>query len=937
MVVIEEICCELEDNPGEGDELALEDNPGEGDDVPSGADDGLQLEDNLPSSAAAAADFFEDGEEVWEIPYAESDREALLQDEVLEVRLFRKGEERLGLVLDATNVVVALREGTPAAQSAQIFVGDTVLAVQGVACSAERRVAQLLRELPDAAVYAFTVRRALSLESRMGAIASEVVDHGPLLTPEEQERQLEREVENRHKMREEIAKSDDVSAEEKAALQQHLAPRNLHESKYMSANSEPSPAAKKQMEAMWHRQARSHLANRFSAAEMLKDEGNDKFSEGQYQEALEEYDYALELFKYEMANLCRDQEAAELGDHKRGLGSDDLPAINKLRVPCLLNSAACHLKLGSPKNLTKALECCAEVLQTGPPAAQRAKAHFRVGQAHFALQNYREAWTALVQAQELNASSREVRQLLAKVSYELKQLKVAERESREGMMGTELNHKQIFKLEKVSYAQKLAMLRKLLPAEGEVRPGGAPEMPRGKLEALLELVAAKGWSNMGGEDQMRFAALWSAAQPRLGTSEVRDGRDAGVYPPRDEERIFGQNLPTALMSKPFPQAWSWLSPSQKQYARRQAGTGRASRIRRPAPGASGQAPPRPPRPTGLARSTPHPPTARCHPSPTHRDWARSTRHGRADSPTFPNAPTERCSPHPSRASRRLARGLALTIWKRGAEDLDPKERRLCEGLELLSMSTHTAPHHARPLCGGGAQLILSAARAHLWPFPPPTLRAQRAVMGAEMGAAELRAVNGWARRPLSAGEVGILASNRACWQHALDAGWEWSLVLEDDAAVSLSGGALQLLAMLPELVAAAQQAEPEWQLLCLTPHGLEPFYDMCTPEHIPSLYGEAAPSWARKPKTLGDSGWRRVGPTFHAFGWIYRAPLMKQLVGAWKSQAPPLNPLDVWVWEVMATNGVLGKALAPLAPLVGTRDTPGGATSLREQQQGRLV
>lgn len=72
-------------------------------------------------------------------------------------------------------------------------------------------------------------------------------------------------------------------------------------------------------------------------------------------------------------------------------------------MPCLLNSAACHIKLGqaaaatqggiggeSRTRLGKALECCAEVLQAGPPAAQRAKAHFRIGQAHFALENYRE-------------------------------------------------------------------------------------------------------------------------------------------------------------------------------------------------------------------------------------------------------------------------------------------------------------------------------------------------------------------------------------------------------------------------------------------------------------------------------------------------------------------------------------------------------------------
>ena len=41
-----------------------------------------------------------------------------------------------------------------------------------------------------------------------------------------------------------------------------------------------------------------------------------------------------------MANLLRDQEAAELGDHKRGLSSDDLPNIQKVRLDGLPNPLA---------------------------------------------------------------------------------------------------------------------------------------------------------------------------------------------------------------------------------------------------------------------------------------------------------------------------------------------------------------------------------------------------------------------------------------------------------------------------------------------------------------------------------------------------------------------------------------------------------------------
>ena len=54
------------------------------------------------------------------------------------------------------------------------------------------------------------------------------------------------------------------------------------------------------------------------------------------------------------------------------------------------------------------------------------------------------------------------------------------------------------------------------------------------------------------------------------------------------------------------------------------------------------------------------------------------------------------------------------------------------------------------------------------------------------------------------------------------------------------------------------------------------------------------------------------------------------------AQAPPLNPLDVWVWEVMAANDMLGAALATRMPLVMTNDMPGGQGSVRESQ-GRVV
>ena len=162
-------------------------------------------------------------------------------------------------------------------------------------------------------------------------------------------------------------------------------------------------------------------------------------------------------------------------------------------------------------------------------------------------------------------------------------------------------------------------------------------------------------------------------------------------------------------------------------------------------------------------------------------------------------------------------------------------------------------------------------------------------------------------------------------------------MLEDDCRVELAGGPLQLLALLQELVASAAEQEPEWQLLLLTPHGLEPF-DLCQPDHIPNLIGDACPAWARKPKRLGDSGWKRVGPTLPRFWLGLPSVTHEQAVRRdGGTKAPPLNPLDVWVWEVMAANEMLGKALATRVPLVMTNDMPGGPWQRARSARPRRV
>ena len=49
--------------------------------------------------------------------------------------------------------------------------------------------------------------------------------------------------------------------------------------------------------------------------------------------------------------------------------------------------------------------------------------------------------------------------------------------------------------------------------------------------------------------------------------------------------------------------------------------------------------------------------------------------------------------------------------------------------------------------------------------------------------------------PLSPGEIGCFLSHRRCWQHIIDAGWDYGLIVEDDLALdpALWGDALTLI------------------------------------------------------------------------------------------------------------------------------------------------
>ena len=112
----------------------------------------------------------DDNDDEFEIPYSASLSAALAAaptaeeppSTTVEVRLWRDGQAALGLVLDASNHVVALRPCSPAAAAfdeGRLHVGDQVLSVCGVGCSDQQRVGEVLRALGPKKVYELQLRR----------------------------------------------------------------------------------------------------------------------------------------------------------------------------------------------------------------------------------------------------------------------------------------------------------------------------------------------------------------------------------------------------------------------------------------------------------------------------------------------------------------------------------------------------------------------------------------------------------------------------------------------------------------------------------------------------------------------------------------------------------------------------------------------------------
>ena len=297
-----------------------------------------------------------------------------------------------------------------------------------------------------------------------------------------------------------------------------------------------------------------------------------------------------------------------------------------------------------------------------------------------------------------------------------------------------------------------------------------------------------------------------------------------------------------------------------------------------------------------------------------------------------------------------------------------RDERLMSGLNLLRHKDHRRWESAG-LERGGALVITTPPRRKHWAlWAPPALQVFNATMGAPAHLRPLLQTTNFAfNTALKAGEVGILASNMRAWRHALEMQWDWVAIFEDDASYA-HGHMKQLLALLPSLVESASLADPLWRLLVLSRADQEYFRTTLTGqanslrEHVPSEPEVLPP---RAGDGSGAAGaWYRTAPTLWAPGWVYSRRTMRELLDAGESAfVPPklneaskspdgetlppkeciyeevpsrrlpafarrcpfkppsqkLTPLDVWVWEVLVSNGAGRNALSLERPVVCTR------------------
>lgn len=167
----------------------------------------------------------------------------------------------------------------------------------------------------------------------------------------------------------------------------------------------------------------------YSAVEGVKSIGNEQFKIGNHKLALKKYrkavkyinHYIRDEFNYNGSDSEEDEKPAR-NDDGRSEDEEKKHKLEKLKVPCLLNSAACKLKLNDSKG---AADDLTEVLNYD---AQNAKALYRRAQAYIKMKDYEEASNDLQSALKVNPDDKAVKSEMANVKNLISQKKKKDKE-----------------------------------------------------------------------------------------------------------------------------------------------------------------------------------------------------------------------------------------------------------------------------------------------------------------------------------------------------------------------------------------------------------------------------------------------------------------------------------------------------------------------------
>jgi len=161
---------------------------------------------------------------------------------------------------------------------------------------------------------------------------------------------------------------------------------------------------------------------KIAAADRFRQEGNEAFRKQNYGLAAVHYRKALLQFDYTFAE-----------------GEEENKRLEEVKLPCLLNLAACKCQ---QEEWDEVLTQCRLALELNPRSV---KAYYRTGQAHIARDHFELAKDALMSAYEIEPNNSEVRAMLRKLKTNMETYQVRSKQVYSAMTSAAVEDEEVVK------------------------------------------------------------------------------------------------------------------------------------------------------------------------------------------------------------------------------------------------------------------------------------------------------------------------------------------------------------------------------------------------------------------------------------------------------------------------------------------------------------